>query len=110
MTFITYYWLLLPRNEPVELLEIVLSFSFAGLSILGGILAIFGKRTAAIALIMSCILYAVTALYQPIQHVGFTAFGLLHQDTYIGFTIRRLLAAVITVILFKNSGRVENVT
>lgn len=110
MTFVGYYLVILPSKEPIELLEVALSFSFAGLGILGGILAIFNKRTAAIALILSCALYAVSALYQPIQYAGLSAFGLLHQDTYIGFSIRCLLATVIIVILFKNSGGVKNVT
>lgn len=99
-TFIVYWLVLSPEERTINIVPLVLTFLFAGCGVAGGVLAILNRRIASVFLISSCLLYATVALYQPIQDLGFQAIGELHQDTYIGFTIRSLLAVVVIYILY----------
>jgi hypothetical protein len=109
-TFVGYWLVLEPREALIDPLAIALNFSFAGLGILGGVLAILNKKNAAIALVLACVLYAVAALYQPVKYLGLSAINSLHHDTYISFAVRCILAAVIILILYKSKTPKETIT
>lgn len=99
-TIFGYYIVLSPEERAIDFVPLLLTFIFSGCGVVGGALAILNKRIASVFLILSCLFYAVVALYQPIQYLGFQAFGALHQDTYIGFTVRTVLAGVVIYILY----------
>ena len=100
-TFIGFFLVLSPEERAIGLVPLSLTFLFAGCGVVGGVLAILNMRIASIFLISSCVLYAVVALYQPIQYLGVSAIGALNLDTYIGFGVRAILAILVIYILGK---------
>lgn len=99
-TFVGFWLVLSPEERAIGFVPLSLTFLFAGCGVVGGILAILNKRIASVFLVLSCLIYAAVALYQPIQYLGFQAFGVLHQDTYIGFSVRTVLASILIYILY----------
>lgn len=92
------YFTIIKQNFSPTLLDLIFSFLFAGLFIVGGVLAILKIPAAIHVLITSCIFYLLAGLYQPIQIHGLSTFTLINPQFYFSLAVRCSLVAGIYFI------------
>lgn len=106
VTFIGFFTFILPRGG-APVIDTVLSLCFAGLFVLGGLLALFKHWLAIPALVASCILYLVAGLWRPVAQLGVSALDSLSPEFYYSLLFRITTTVLLIILIRRHRVRAE---